>query len=101
MGKRSVVFRLFTKVSVSYIYVHYYMHVVFFVNTIMQYTGRRINPHMLTGVPTPMDTVHATVSTLYQLHAVSLDLSMTFDLHGLSGSPVGLSLLLVNYTSAE
>lgn len=67
----------------------------------MQSVGMYIYPHMLTGVPTPMDTIHATVSTLYQLHAVSLDLSMTFDLRRLSGSPVGLSLLLKNYTSAE
>lgn len=73
----------------------------FSVNTIMHYMGTYIYPHMLTGVPTPMDTIHATVSTLYQLHAVSLDLSMTFDLRGMSGSPAGLSLLLENYTSAE
>ena len=57
-----------------------------------------ICPHMLTGVPTPMDTIHATVSTPYQLHVVSLDLSMTFDLRRLSGSPAGLSLLLKSYT---
>lgn len=56
---------------------------------------------MLTGGPTPMDEIHATPSTLYQLRVVSLDLSMTFDLHGLSGSPVGLTLLLMRYTSAE
>lgn len=67
----------------------------------MPYMGMFIYPSMLTGVPTPMDTIHATVSTLYQLHAVSLDLLMTFDLHGLSGSPVGLSLLLMNYASGE
>lgn len=48
-----------------------------------------------------MDKTHATPSTLYQLRVVSLDLSMTFDLHGLSGSPVGLTLLLMSYTSAE
>lgn len=67
----------------------------------MSYTGMCIYPPMGTCVPTPMDTIHATLSTLHQLHVVSLDLSMTFDLHGLSGSPVGLTLLLVNYTSAE
>lgn len=55
----------------------------------MQYVGTCIYPHMLTGVPTPMDTIHATVSTLYQLHAVSLDLSMTFDLRRLLRKPCG------------
>lgn len=71
------------------------------VNTIMSCMGMCIYPRMLTGGPTPMDEIHATPSTLYQLRVVSLDLSMTFDLHGLSGGPVGLTLLLMSYTSAE
>lgn len=77
----------------------YCVHVALLcVDTIMQYMAMCICPHMLTGVPTPMDTIHATVSTPYQLHVVSLDLSMTFDLRRLSGSPAGLSLLLKSYT---
>lgn len=48
----------------------------------------------------PVDTLHATVSTPYQVHTGQLDLSMTSDLHGLSGNPVGLSSLPgMRYTS--